>query len=119
MCCVSILRAHNQTYNPLVLSERRCPNKPKEVFFSNPPSTICFLFGLFKRYFLDRDTRTAQLGVCVPGLEGQRLDLLYKMPTEEVARQRMLLNARQLLTLRYYNERTFALPPQPVRVPME
>lgn len=88
------------------------PGKHKEAFFMNSPSLISVWCGIFKKFLPYGSCRTIKIGMQVPGLEGERIDPFYKNPSEEQARQAMLQKARELLLLRYHNERTFVLPPE-------
>lgn len=93
--------------------KRWYPNKRRETFCVNAPSIIPFWYGMTKKFLPGSHQETIKFGFQVPGMEGQRIDPLYKMPTPELAIQKMLRNARCLLTLRYHNEKTFVLPPLP------
>ncbi|CAB9498172.1 expressed unknown protein [Seminavis robusta] len=85
------------------------PQNTKNVFVLNPSTTINFWWALFKRFLRDDQKGKYHLGYQIPGFEGRRIDGLYKMPTEEAGRQRMISHVHEFLTLRKKNEADFSL----------
>ena len=65
---------------------------------------------MWKRVMNTDVKKSIQLGCSIPGLEGYRMDVLYKTPTPEVARENMISKVEKYLRLRYQNQRTFRLP---------
>lgn len=91
------------------------PVNPKEMFFINSNSGVNFVMGMWQKWMRPDMRSSVQLGHQIRGLEGQRVDVLYKTPSEEVARQHMLTRVASFLNNRYQNERTFSLTPLPAR----
>lgn len=86
------------------------PKRHKEVFFINSPSVANIAFGLWKKYMTKNMKDNFHLGYQIHGLEGYRIDALFKTPTEERARQAMIQKVKELLTVRYHHEKTYRLP---------
>ncbi|CAB9505645.1 expressed unknown protein [Seminavis robusta] len=85
------------------------PKNEKSIFVLNTSTTINIWWSLFKR-FVPADQRAKyHLGYQIEGFEGRRIDGLYKMPTEEAGRQRMISHVHEFLTLRKKNEAEFSL----------
>ncbi|CAB9519162.1 expressed unknown protein [Seminavis robusta] len=85
------------------------PKKEKNVFVLNTSTVINMWWALFKRFLRADQRGKYHLGYQVPGYEGRRIDGLYKMPTEEAGRQRMVSHVHEFLTLRKKNEIEFCL----------
>jgi CRAL/TRIO domain len=101
-------RLFEQTYAELYQSY---PKRYKEVFFVNSPSVVNMAYGLWKRYMSKNMKETFHLGFQINGLEGYRIDSLFKTPTEEQGRLLMIKRVKELLTVRYYHRNTYRLPP--------
>ena len=87
------------------------PRLQKEQCFVNAPQgDISTLFGLYQRVLSKNQNETQTVVHTIPGLEGVRIDALYKTPSEEEARRHVLKRVQQYLTLRYHNERKSRLP---------
>ena len=87
------------------------PKNQLEFFFVNSPTVVNIIWGLMKRTVPFRERRKYILGHHVPGFEGRRIDALYKLPNEDVARVRLLNSVLFLLRLREKNEVSFSLDP--------
>lgn len=91
------------------------PVHPKEMFFINSNSGVNFVMGMWQKWMRPGLRSSVQLGHQIKGLEGQRVDVLYKTPTEEIARQQLLSRVANFLTNRYRHEQTFRLTPLPAQ----
>ncbi|CAB9509163.1 expressed unknown protein [Seminavis robusta] len=85
------------------------PLKPREVVFLNAPGIVNVWCGLWKRFLPTHEHNKYHLGLQLEGMEGRRIDVLYKCPNEEEARQRMVRNTGRFLRLRHRNEERFHL----------
>lgn len=85
------------------------PMNVLEEFYLNSESTITLALSIMKRFLPQRIQKKIHLGHRIEGLEGTRIDVLYKTPTEEAARERMVLEVLKLLTLRYQHQKNFSL----------
>lgn len=86
------------------------PKRHKETFLVNSPSVVNVLYGMWKKYFSNNMKSTLHLGYQVPGMEGRRIDVLFRTPTPELARQKMLANALHFLQVRYQHQQAYVLP---------
>ena len=88
----------------------RCyPKRHKEVLFLNSPTIINMAYSLWKKYMNNNMKDAFRLGYQIEGMEGQRIDSLFKTPSPEIARQHMLQKVEQYLKLRYHNQKNFSL----------
>lgn len=85
------------------------PLNQKEVYYINSESTMSMMTALWNRFVPERVRNKWVLGFQIPGFEGQRIDVLYKTPTEEEARGRTVLQLLKNLLLRYTNQQNFSL----------
>ncbi|CAB9529296.1 expressed unknown protein [Seminavis robusta] len=85
------------------------PKSQCAIYFLNSPTVVNIFWALWKRALPERERKTFILGHSIPGWEGQRIDSLYKQPTAEAAREKMVLNVYDFLQLRAKNEREFSL----------
>lgn len=88
---------------------RPYPKNQREAFFLNSPEICNMIYSLWKRYLPEKITRAFQMGHQVQGMEGHRIDELYKTPTQEIARKKVVLRVYDFLQLRYHNQATFSL----------
>lgn len=86
------------------------PKRHKEILFLNSPTVINVAHSLWKKYMTQDMKNAFRLGYQIQGMEGRRIDELFKMPTPEAARQTMLSNVKSFLELRYDNQKNFVLP---------
>ena len=98
---------HERLFAELYLSY---PKRHKEVFFVNSPTIVNIAYGLWKRFMTTNMKQTFHLGFQVQGLEGYRIDGLFKTPTPEHGRRTMINKAKWLLTVRYGHQATYQLP---------
>ncbi|CAB9515736.1 expressed unknown protein [Seminavis robusta] len=88
----------------------RCyPKRHKEVLFLNSPTVINVAHSLWKKYLSPNMKNAFRLGYQIEGMEGQRIDELFKTPSPEVAQQHMVQKMGRFLKLRYRNQKTFSL----------
>ncbi|CAB9519332.1 expressed unknown protein [Seminavis robusta] len=85
------------------------PQKAKEKFFSSAESSITMLFALWNRFLPASIREKIHLGGELSGMDGQRIDVFYKQPTPEIARDRLCRKVLHLLTRRYDNQANFSL----------
>ncbi|CAB9531370.1 expressed unknown protein [Seminavis robusta] len=85
------------------------PKNQRVLYFLNSPTVVNIFWALWKRGLPEREAKSFVLGHSIPGWEGERIDSLYKQPTEEAAREKMILNVYDFLQLRMKNEREFSL----------
>jgi CRAL/TRIO domain len=85
------------------------PKRHKEVLFLNSPTIINVAYSLWKKYMNSNMKDAFRLGYQIEGMEGQRIDALFKTPSPEIARQHMVQKVEQFLKLRYRNQKTFSL----------
>lgn len=85
------------------------PKKHKQVFMLNSPGVVNFAIGILKRILPHDSTRALQLGMQIPGFEGQDITELYRTPIPESASQKVLVMAKALLEIGYRNEKEFTL----------
>jgi CRAL/TRIO domain len=88
---------------------RPYPKNQRGTFFLNSPEMINVFFSMYKRFLTEKITKTFQMGHQVEGMEGRRIDELYKIPTPEIAREKVVLRVYDFLQLRYLNRATFSL----------
>jgi CRAL/TRIO domain len=88
---------------------RPYPKNQRETFFLNSPECCNLLYGLLKRFLPEKITKSFQMGHQIQGMEYQRIDGLYKTPTPEIARQKVVLRVYDILQLRHRNQKTFSL----------
>ena len=103
----------NQDISDRVLFEFACnyPTHQKEAYFVNAPMVVLMAFNLWKRHLSPNHRQTLYMDRRMPGLEdGDRVASLFKVPTPETARQRMLHNAANFMQLRLYNRQHLFLP---------
>ena len=95
------------------------PKRYRELYFVNAPMIVNTAYGLLKRHMTQNMKDTFFLGHQVDGMEGRRIDVLFKTPTPEMARQHMVNNVRQLLLARYQRQATYVLPSldEPIQAP--
>jgi CRAL/TRIO domain len=86
------------------------PKWHKETFLVHSPMAINIIYGLWKQYMTPNMKETFHLGYQIQGLEGHRIDELFKVPDTETARQNMVDQVQQLLLTRYRNQAQFQLP---------
>ncbi|CAB9504841.1 expressed unknown protein [Seminavis robusta] len=91
------------------------PKNQKDVFILNSPSVVSLWWGLWKRILTKEQQERHHLGHQIQGFEGRRIDELYKIPTAEDGRQRMINNVYQYLQLRKRKEAEFSLIEAAVR----
>lgn len=85
------------------------PLQLHKAFHLNAESSVSMLINLWKRLLPENIFGKFVLGYQIPGMEGRRIDALYKQPTEEEARERMVLTVVQLLVLRCKHVQSFSL----------
>jgi CRAL/TRIO domain len=85
------------------------PKRHKEMFFLHSPMVINIAYGLLKQYMNQNMKETFHLGYSIPGLEGRRIDELFKVPDEETALRNTVDQVHQLLTIRYRNQTQFQI----------
>lgn len=83
------------------------PHNIHEVFFLSAESTVTMVMALWNRCLPERFKKNIHLGRQIEGMEGRRIDILYKVPTEEAAKERLIMKTLQLLTLRDQHQKTF------------
>jgi CRAL/TRIO domain len=86
------------------------PKRHKETFFVHSPMAMNIIYGLCKPYMTQNLKETFHLGYQIQGLEGHRIDELFKVPDEETARQNMVDQVHRLLVTRYRNQARFRIP---------
>ncbi|CAB9519164.1 expressed unknown protein [Seminavis robusta] len=85
------------------------PKNQKNVFLLNTPTAINMWWALFKKFVPYDQKGKYHLGQQIEGFEGHRIDGLYKTPTEEAGRQKMISHVHEFLTIRKKNEADFCL----------
>ncbi|CAB9514045.1 expressed unknown protein [Seminavis robusta] len=84
------------------------PVRYKETFCLHSPMAFVVFLGVIKRFMSNRMLRSIQTAATFNGYDG-RVDQLFKMPTVEIAQERLLSRMETYLTERYQNERDFSL----------
>ncbi|CAB9520735.1 expressed unknown protein [Seminavis robusta] len=85
------------------------PKNIKEMFFYNSPTVINIFWSLCKKFMPKHKERCIHLDCNPEALSGIRLDALYKTPTKEEARVKLIQTIGNQLQLRRQNEEKFSL----------
>jgi CRAL/TRIO domain len=86
------------------------PTRYREMYLVNSPLVVNLAIALWKRHMSRNLRETFRLGYQLPGMEGRRIDVLFKIPTPEIADRATISTSRDLLVARYQHRATYQLP---------
>lgn len=84
------------------------PKVDKALCYIHSPAIPSMMYSMVKDYLPEKIREAFRLDHVIPGLEDQRLDAFYNVPTPEDAQARLLLKIAGYLNARYNNRNSFS-----------